>query len=95
MDAPITSLPNNDMPLIKKTGGLGNKMPPVKKVSKQKPAEGSAAEEKMESPAFEKIEDAHDETTQIKKGSARHNALSKIWATPSKSAGKVVAKVKK
>jgi hypothetical protein len=34
MDAPITSLPNNDMPLIKKTGGLGNKMPPVKKVSK-------------------------------------------------------------
>jgi hypothetical protein len=87
MDAPITSLPNNDMPLIKKTGGLGNKMPPVKKVSKQKPAEGSAAEEK--------IEDAHDETTQIKKGSARHNALSKIWATPSKSAGKVVAKVKK
>jgi len=64
-------------------------VPTVKKVSKQKPVEGSAAEEATESPAFERIEDAHDETTQIKKGTARHTALMNSWKAPSKG-GKTV-----
>lgn len=57
-------------------------------VKKSADTHNSAKEEKGESPAFEKVEDEHDETTQIKPGTARHAALMATWKAP--SGGKVV-----
>jgi hypothetical protein len=81
-----------DMTPAGKGSDLSNAMPKVKKITVQKPAEGSKREESMEKPAFEKIEDAHDETTQIKAGTPRHAALSKLWSAPSKSGGNNIVK---
>lgn len=57
-------------------------------LKKKKLVEGSKAEEATESPSFERAEDAHEETAQIKPGTARHSALMAAWKAPSKSGGK-------
>lgn len=57
-------------------------------VKKGKGKEGSAGEERAESPIVEKQEDDSDKMVQIAPGTARHSALMKTWKAP--SGGKVV-----
>lgn len=53
-------------------------------IKKGKGKEGSAGEERAESPVVERQEDESDKMVQIAPGTARHDALMKTWKAPSK-----------